>query len=219
MTTRPAATARPATRERLLDAADRLMWERGYEAVGIAELCAEAGAPKGSFYHWWPSKAALAEAMLERAWARVRTTLFQPTFGGEGPFAARLEGYTERLAASHWLVANQGEGVRGCRFGNFATELSTRDPVIRARIAAVFDEMVAIVAAAIEEARATGELGPGVEPAQAATAVIAHMEGLMVLAKAGVDPGLIDRLATDGRRLVGLDPSPPVATRSQTQGR
>ena len=55
---------RPGTRERLLDAADRLMWARGYEAVGVAELCAEAGAPRGSFYHWWPSKQALAAAML-----------------------------------------------------------------------------------------------------------------------------------------------------------
>lgn len=204
MTPRPAAPARTATRERLLDAADRLMWERGYEAVGIAELCAEAGAPKGSFYHWWPSKAALAEAMLDRAWERVRSILFEPTFGGEGPFVERLDAYVEGLAAIHRLTLDEGDGVRGCRFGNFATELSTRDPVIRARVAAVFDEMVAMVAAAIEEGRATGEIGSGVEPAQAATAVIAHMEGLMVLAKARLDPGLLHRLATDGRRLVGL---------------
>ena len=37
-------------RERLLDAADRLMWLKGYEAVGVAELCEVAGNPRGSFY-------------------------------------------------------------------------------------------------------------------------------------------------------------------------
>lgn len=183
------------------------MWERGYEAVGIADLCAEAGAPRGSFYHWWPSKGALADEMLGRAWDRVRTTLFDPTFRGEGPFEARLDAYVERLAATHRQTAGEDGVVRGCRFGNFATELSTRDPVIRARIAAVFDEMVAIVASAIEAGQATGELDHVLDPVQAATAVIAHMEGLMVLAKAGVEPDLILRLARDGRRLVGLAPS------------
>jgi len=183
------------------------MWERGYEAVGIADLCAEASAPKGSFYHWWPSKGALAEAMLERAWDRVRTSLFEPTFGGEGPFATRLDAYVERLAATHRLTLAEAGAVRGCRFGNFATELSTRDPAIRARIAAVFDEMVAIVASAVEAGQATGELEAGLDPVEAATAVIAHMEGLMVLAKAGVEPDLILRLARDGRRVVGLEPS------------
>ncbi|MEM8925954.1 MAG: helix-turn-helix domain-containing protein [Actinomycetota bacterium] len=38
------------SRVRLLDAADRLMYERGYEAVGVAELCRVAEVKKGSFY-------------------------------------------------------------------------------------------------------------------------------------------------------------------------
>lgn len=182
------------------------MWERGYEAVGIAELCAEAGAPKGSFYHWWPSKAALAEAMLDRAWARTRATLFEPTFGGTGPFAARLDAYAERLAEGLQLGLDAGHGVRGCRFGNFATELSTRDPTIRARLAIVFDEMAAIVAAAVAEGQAAGELSDALDARQAALALIAHMEGLMVLAKAAADPALLRHLSIDGRRLVGVAP-------------
>jgi len=42
------------------------MWLKGYGAVGVAELCEVAGTPRGSFYHWWPSKQALAVSMLER---------------------------------------------------------------------------------------------------------------------------------------------------------
>lgn len=210
MTDRP---VRGETRERLLDAADRLMWERGYEAVGIAELCAEAGAQKGSFYHWWPSKGALAEAMLDRAWARIRATLFEPTFGGDGSFGARLDAYVDHLVAGLQAGRDERQCVRGCRFGNFALELSTRDLVIRARIAAVFDAMVEIVAAAVAEAVASGELPPEIEPREAATAIIAHMEGLMVLAKAAGEPEVVRRLAGDGRRLVGL-----VEKRSSTQG-
>ena len=42
-----------STRQRLLDAADVLMHERGYEAVGVAELCNAADAKKGSFYFFF----------------------------------------------------------------------------------------------------------------------------------------------------------------------
>ena len=71
------------SRERLLDAADALMYERGYEAVSVADLCAAADARKGSFYHWWPSKRDLALAMLDRAWERNCERLFDPIFNND----------------------------------------------------------------------------------------------------------------------------------------
>ena len=55
------------SRERLLDAADALMYDRGYEAVSVAYLCAAADARKDNL---WPSKRDLALAMLGLAWER-----------------------------------------------------------------------------------------------------------------------------------------------------
>lgn len=43
-----------------------LIARRGFTAVGLAELLAAAGVPKGSFYHWFSSKEAFGEAMLDR---------------------------------------------------------------------------------------------------------------------------------------------------------
>ena len=40
------------SRERLLEAADAMMYARGYEAVSVADLCEAADARKGRFYHW-----------------------------------------------------------------------------------------------------------------------------------------------------------------------
>jgi len=48
-----------STRERLLDAARYLFWERGYTATGMAEILHRAQANAGSFYHFFPSKEAL----------------------------------------------------------------------------------------------------------------------------------------------------------------
>jgi TetR/AcrR family transcriptional repressor of nem operon len=179
------------------------MWERGYEAVGVAELCAEAGAPRGSFYYWWPSKQALALAMIERSWDRTKVALFEPTFGRQASFAEQLDGYVERLVARLESARQAIHGVPGCRFGNLAAELSTRDPDVRQAIDAVFADMQRIFADAIVKSIASGELPADVAPIDTAEALCAHMEGLMILAKARNDPAILRRLSVDGRRLAG----------------
>ncbi len=50
----------------LLEAAASVIAERGYEAATMAEIAARAGALVGSLYHFFPSKEALAEALIER---------------------------------------------------------------------------------------------------------------------------------------------------------
>ena len=200
------APVRVTARERLLDAAESLMWERGYEAVGVAELCAVACAPRGSFYHWWPSKQELALAMLERSWERVKATVIMPAFTGPGPLAARVDRYAELLvSALSTQFATRG-CVPGCRFGNFAIELSTREPTLRAALDRTFGEMCALFATAIAEARVSGEVPANLDPVDAAEALCAHMEGLMVLAKARQDPTVLSRLGPDARRLFGILP-------------
>ncbi len=44
------------TKERILDAAEAIMLEKGFNGVGINEILKSANIPKGSFYHWFPSK-------------------------------------------------------------------------------------------------------------------------------------------------------------------
>jgi AcrR family transcriptional regulator len=64
----PPAAGRPrseTTRRALLAAAERLVLMRGYEAVTVAEIAAEAGAGKQTIYRWWPGKAHLVLDALE----------------------------------------------------------------------------------------------------------------------------------------------------------
>jgi AcrR family transcriptional regulator len=57
-----------STRDRLIHAASDLFRQRGYAGVGIAQILAAAGAPKGSLYHHFPNgKADLALATAD--WA------------------------------------------------------------------------------------------------------------------------------------------------------
>jgi len=53
-------------RRSILDAGQRIMAGKGFSAVGLNEVLAAAAVPKGSFYHYFASKDAFGEALLER---------------------------------------------------------------------------------------------------------------------------------------------------------
>lgn len=54
------------TRERILDSAQRLVLEQGLAATSIDDVLTAAGTSKGAFFHHFPSKNALARAIVER---------------------------------------------------------------------------------------------------------------------------------------------------------
>jgi len=53
-------------RDAFVDAATRLIQSKGYEQLSIQDVLAETGASKGAFYHYFDSKEALLEAVIER---------------------------------------------------------------------------------------------------------------------------------------------------------
>ena len=190
-------------KERLLGAAFRLMYTRGYNSVGIAEICSTAQVNKGSFYYFFDSKEALALEALDRSWAWTRSningpSLDDPTQGG----LDAIEKYGNCLADGLEQRKTAGETVPGCVFGNFAVELSTLNENIRARVSARLDDMVDSVSLAIVRCIELGEISPTTNVDQAARDVVAHMEGLMVLAKARRDPDLLRELGPTIRRLL-----------------
>jgi AcrR family transcriptional regulator len=77
-------TARVPQRERgrrrvadLLHAAALLFAEKGYHAVTMTEVASRAGAPIGSLYQFFPSKEALADALLDRFGERFDDALYE----------------------------------------------------------------------------------------------------------------------------------------------
>ena len=53
------------TRARIVQSALKLFAGKGYEATGVAELCADAEVSKGAFYHHFPSKQAIFLELLQ----------------------------------------------------------------------------------------------------------------------------------------------------------
>lgn len=48
------------TKTKLIETATDLIWRDSYGSVSVDDICAQTGVKKGSFYHYFPSKAHLA---------------------------------------------------------------------------------------------------------------------------------------------------------------
>ncbi|MCL5274484.1 MAG: TetR/AcrR family transcriptional regulator [Chloroflexi bacterium] len=84
------------TRDQLLTAAEDCFARSGYDAAGVAEICAAAGVSKGAFYHHFPTKQALFIALLNRWLAVLDESLQQIRAGATGAVDA-IERMTEAL--------------------------------------------------------------------------------------------------------------------------
>ena len=204
---------RQNSRERLLDAADALMHDRGYEAVSVAYLCAAADARIGNL---WPSKRDLALAMLGRAWERNCKRLFDPIFNNDDTVIEKFLNYGEFLANGFTANREKAGHMVGCRFGNFAAELSTRDSVVHERVSKTLILIAGMFETAIHAAMKRGELADNLDATDIACAILAPMEGLMVIAKANNDPDMLRRLGRDSLKLMDSNNSllaAPIMTR------
>jgi TetR/AcrR family transcriptional repressor of nem operon len=63
------ATETLDVRDKILATGQRIMGAKGFSAVGLNEVLTAAGVPKGSFYHYFGSKEAFGEALLEEYFA------------------------------------------------------------------------------------------------------------------------------------------------------
>lgn len=115
--TRP-ATARD-TRDRIVEAARFLFWEKGYAATGLAELLERARANSGSFYYFFESKDAVLRAVLDTYRESLEPHVMKPAFEKSAQPIERifavLEGYRQRLLSTHCQY--------GCPIGRLALEL------------------------------------------------------------------------------------------------
>jgi TetR/AcrR family transcriptional repressor of nem operon len=181
------------TKQRLLNTAQKLFYARSYEDVGVQEICQEAGVKKGSFYHFFPSKRDLTLAILDASWNQFRETILAEAFVRDIPPLQRLERLLDAEYRHHKQVKDETGQVLGCPFGNLAGEMSTRDELLRARLKRIFRDLEAPIEEVLDEAMAAGDLAE-LDSRATASAMVAYMEGLTLMAKTLNDPEVVKTL-------------------------
>ena len=109
-------TAGMDARDRLIEAAQELLWERGYTAMSPKDIQALAQAGQGSMYHHFKGKQDLAALALQRSAEQMRRDA-QELLNGEGTALERLEAY----------LRSQRDGLRGCRMGRMTYDADVLD--------------------------------------------------------------------------------------------
>jgi TetR/AcrR family transcriptional repressor of nem operon len=181
------------TRSRILATAREMFHGRSYADVGIQEICEGAKVQKGSFYHFFPSKRDLALAVMDNMAEEWAHGFVAEAFD---PNLAPLERLDYMIdAAYYWQKAAKDiEGrMPGCLFGNLALEISTRDDVMRAKLGAIFEKAKDKFRITLEEAVRAGSLA-AMDTEATATAMLAYLEGIILLAKSRNDPEVILQL-------------------------
>ncbi len=193
---------RGTARGRILDAALRLIREKGFGATSVDDLCAAAGVTKGAFFHHFDSKEALGVAAIEH-WSAVTGGLFAAADYHRRPDAV------DRVLAYLELRKDLAAGTAGeysCVAGTTVQEIHATSPAMRAAAAATIRGGAGHILADLEAALAEHPV-PGVTAESLALHVQAAIQGGIILAKAADDPAAlrdsIDHLARYVRLLFG----------------
>ena len=170
-----------ASRERIVERAAELFAEQGIAATSLDEVLAAAGAGKSQLYHYFRGRDELVEAAVGLRCAQVLAGLTQAL--GAVTSLAELE-----RALAGFADGYEQMGLPGCPIGSLAAEVAGRNEDARLQTAAAFDAWERLFADALERMRDRGELRADASPAALATALLASIEGGMVLSQTRKDP-------------------------------
>lgn len=122
---------RERTRQRILDSAARLFALRGFDAVGLDDLMADAGLTRGAFYHHFRTKTEVYDQAIAHA-ARVGSARLDG-LGSQG-LGRLVEHYLSREHA-------EGEALR-CPLAFLAADVTHRGAAIRGSYTRFFARFV-----------------------------------------------------------------------------
>jgi TetR/AcrR family transcriptional repressor of nem operon len=112
---------------RLIATAMELMYVRGYTAVGVHEICTQAGVHKGSFYHFFPSKQALVLAVIDTYGQHIRS-LWEDVMRADGSLRERLQRVFVHTSSAHSQLLTGSGQLYGVRWATWPLSSGVRIP-------------------------------------------------------------------------------------------
>lgn len=180
-------TSAGSTRDALLEAGYEEIYREGFRAARIDRIVERTGVTKGSFYHHFPTKRALGEAVLEESICRLFESLWiEPLESGDDPLEVTYRVFQYLLENASALGLD-----KGCPLNNLAQELSPVDEQFRLQIRQVFERWVQKLAQTIEAAQWKGSIRDDVDPAGVSLFVVSAIEGALGLGKNAQDIGVL----------------------------
>jgi len=167
-----------ATRDRIVAAAADLMYRHGVTGTSTPAVRDAAGVSSSQIYHYFADKDDLTRAVIA----------FQTNaiLSAQAPSLARLDSLDALRAWRDVVVdaARQGNGAGGCPLGSLSSELSDEHPWAREALAASFTAWSEAIRGGLTAMIDNGALRRGIDPARLALALLAAVQGGLLLAQA-----------------------------------
>lgn len=158
-----------AKRRQIMEAAGDCFARRGFHATTTAEICAAAGMSPGNLFHYFDSKSAIIEAIVDEE-RRDAADYFATLEDAPDLFEALL-GFLDVVMA---FAADKA-------YARLALEIAAeaaRNPTVGAMTAASDAETRVAIAALLRRAVARGQVDAQLDPAQAASWIAALIDGV-----------------------------------------
>jgi AcrR family transcriptional regulator len=190
------AQKRAANQTRLLEAAQRVFTERGYDGASVSEIAAESGLSNGALYYNFANKQELFLALMDERIAALTSQL-------ETVFSAKESGRSDTAQDVRRMLSADPNAPRNRQewtlFFEFLAQ-ATRDPVLRRSFRARIRDLRSALTATVSRRAEEEHAGLSLPPEQVAIAIQALGWGLA--AQRLIDPAAVDDVL--GRLLVAL---------------
>ncbi|MGF1705070.1 TetR/AcrR family transcriptional regulator [Enterovibrio baiacu] len=142
------------TRQHILDVGYQLIVEKGFTSVGLSQLLAHAGVPKGSFYHYFKSKEQFGEALITEYFANYRQRL-DALFSDPS-----LSGYEKLMQYwRKWIEVNDGTcSNQRCLVVKLSGEVADLSEAMRLSLLDGANHIIALIAQCIKEGTEDGSI-------------------------------------------------------------
>lgn len=194
------------TRDRILSAAKRIMADKGYVGAGVDEIMHNANVGKSSFYHFFPSKAALGEAVLDIYVQKLKSELISEVFQSKVRAKERIPVFLLKL--SERLSSSKEDML----LLTWSVEAPFLHEELRTKFLDVLNALRKEFERSLREAVHEYDLFPGAPIQELAEMVLSYILGLFVLCRTGNSPSLLREKARGVTKLwkeYALDDKPP----------
>ena len=172
-----------ATRDRIVRAAADLIFEHGAGTVGMLDVRHAAGVSGSQLSHYFGDKESLVRAVIALQADEVVRAHRMPELDRLDSFAA-----LERWAEINIERLKHNECQGGCSFGSLAGQLAESGQSFRADLARGFDRWEELLREGLALMRDRGDLRPDADPERLTFALVAALQGGMLLAQTARDP-------------------------------
>lgn len=169
-------------RELIISIATTRFLISGYDVVTVDELCELSSSTKGSFYHFFPNKEALAVDVVNHIWHQTQDALHE-IFGEESSTEAKLKAEIERIATGYLRFDGKRYFI-GCPVGTLAVSLRGKSLKLTRRLNFALTHMRQFYLEEYERGLNEGEISSNASAADLADRFQISLQGLSSLGKA-----------------------------------